>query len=492
MSAQPAAAERFPLTPVIHPQLRAMLAQPALIESLVAAFHSPLNLIFPERAAAAGRRFAAVFKELGVSGSVYMAHKPTKSDAVLKEISVTEFGVDVASLDELRHALSCGVPACRLEATGPKNADFLALAVQHGVTINADTMQEVETARALHQALGLANKLELLVRFNGLAGQSAADTQFGTPIGELNELLTYFKSNSRTLSLRGFSFHLSAPNRSDRLSAIAKTIGAVLEAQQRGFNADVIDIGGGFRVNFLESAAEWSEYLSALKRSAMEGGRAFGWNRTALGYRKQAGLLSGAPIFHDHYVEEPGASELRSLLLSAIPGFDGKRLSSVLEELMLSLWIEPGRSMLDQAGITIGRVVGVKRSSHGEQIVLLDLNRTNLNSVDLEPMADPILLSQSAAPPERWQGFLAGNLCLYSDIVLRHRVHFDVRPAAGDLIAFVNTAGYNMDFAEARPLMQKTAARIAVRGGEGDAPLEWFTDEAYKPAQLARTGRGAW
>lgn len=478
--------EQPPLPPIVHPQLRLVLDDALLVHQLVRAFGSPLNLVFPERAGAAAHRFRDVLRELGVSGAIYMAHKPTKSDAIVREIAVSGVGIDVASAGELRHALACGVSAREIEATGPKSAEFLTLAVQHGVLLNADTLQEVEQARALHRALGKQQKLEVLVRFHGLVGSTAADTQFGSPRSELGELLDYFRTHSQSLLLRGFSFHLSAPSPSDKQLAITRTIEALLEAQQRGFSADVLNIGGGFRVNFVESAEQWEGYLSALKRSVMRGGMPFGWNRSALGYRAHNGMLTGAPIFHEHYVEHAGADELRELLTAPMNAFDGRPLHRVLEELMISLWVEPGRAMLDQAGITVAQVMAVKRSAHGEAIAVLDMNRTNLNSLDLEPMADPILLTNEPRDRVSWNGFLAGNLCLYSDLILRHRVCFDRAPRPGDLIGFANTAGYNMDFAEATPLMQRTAERIALRGGEDGSELRWFRDAHYLPAAIER------
>ncbi len=63
--------------------------------------------------------------------------------------------------------------------------------------------------------------------------------------------------------------------------------------------------------------------------------------------------------------------------------------------------------------------------------------------------------------------------------MLTHRTPYP--PARGDLLVFVNTAGYFMDFAAGHALMQPTAAKVAAfRAGPG---WKWCLDDEYWPTK---------
>jgi diaminopimelate decarboxylase len=76
--------------------------------------------------------------------------------------------------------------------------------------------------------------------------------------------------------------------------------------------------------------------------------------------------------------------------------------------------------------------------------------------------------------------YLAGNLCLEADLLTRRKVFLPRLPRPGDLLAFVNTAGYAMDFRAHRAQMQPAARTVAVRR-HGDG-WRWCPDEDYWPA----------
>ena len=136
--------------------------------------------------------------------------------------------------------------------------------------------------------------------------------------------------------------------------------------------------------------------------------------------------------------------------------------------------------MLDQAGLTVAEVLHVRKSEQGHPLLVLRMNRSNLNSFELTLLTDPILLScsQTAVPCEQ-EYFLTGNLCVANELLTPRLIRFGRQVSAGDLIAFINTAPYIMDFAESPTLHQPVARKIAVWFKEHQA--FWALDEEYRP-----------
>lgn len=97
----------------------------------------------------------------------------------------------------------------------------------------------------------------------------------------------------------------------------------------------------------------------------------------------------------------------------------------------------------------------------------LDISRDKVCPADQEVMLDPILVYRSApsSADVRTVGvFFAGNLCLERDMIFNHVTFLDRLPSPGDIVAFVNTAGYQMDLSASAALMQRQPAKAVVRG----------------------------
>jgi len=108
------------------------------------------------------------------------------------------------------------------------------------------------------------------------------------------------------------------------------------------------------------------------------------------------------------------------------------------------------------------------------------MNRSNLNSFELTLLTDPILLSRNeAVVPCEEEYFLTGNLCVANELLTPRLIRFGRQVSPGDLIAFINTAPYIMDFAESPTLHQPVARKIAVWFKEHQA--FWALDEEYRP-----------
>jgi cysteine synthase/rhodanese-related sulfurtransferase len=115
---------------------------------------------------------------------------------------------------------------------------------------------------------------------------------------------------------------------------------------------------------------------------------------------------------------------------------------------LLELWIEPGKALVDHAGVTLASVEFVKPASDGSVLVNLDLSRDAITPADQEVMVDRVVIYRGL--PDAYDDkpcgvFFAGNLCLERDMVYNHKTWLEKLPLPGDLVVFVNTAAYQMD-----------------------------------------------
>lgn len=198
------------------------------------------------------------------------------------------------------------------------------------------------------------------------------------------------------------------------------------------------------------------------------------WNQSGMGYWAERGKIRGSAKFSDFYRSYDQFQELDKVLNSKIHTFG--TVAQFLQENMLTLFIEPGRSLLDQVGVTLARVVSINKSLKGETVVFLDMNRSHINSIELEFMSDPVVISTKEKIKPATDGvFLSGNLCLPHDFICRRKVFFKQELEPGDILAFINTAGYFMDFTESETIQHPMAHKIAIDSST------WFVDEKYEP-----------
>jgi len=115
----------FKFTPKLNQETRDIIENKEKLKELANCYGSPLNILFPNVMDKNISNFKETLKEHHLSGKIYYAHKCNKSNSFLKQALQNQINVDVASLEELKSALSNGFTGDRIEATGPKNDDFI-------------------------------------------------------------------------------------------------------------------------------------------------------------------------------------------------------------------------------------------------------------------------------------------------------------------------------------------------------------------------------
>lgn len=459
---------------------QALLGRPIDLTRLVHALGSPLTFMLPAALTSNIREAQRTLDDLGLQTVLYTARKPNKSMAALRAISDGGFSVDVASLGELTDALAAGIPSSRIEATGPKNNAFLRLCVAHGVLVNADSIAEIERVASLVRAQHTA-PLPCVARLDGFTRNGSqlrfGHSRFGIQAAEIDQILQAASEYKDAISLKGFAGHLTAPSPSDRVEMLQTLVSAVLSAREHGFDASVVNIGGGFGGGTVASKAEWSSFVSQLQMALLGQREPITWNGTGLGLTARNGTVIGSATLVDPTVAAPLSDQLVAMLETPLEAFENRTACDILLDLDLELHLEPGRSVHGGTAMTCVIVTDVRDGD--VPMVVVDANRSNLGGGERNYLADPILLSSDATTNAAWSGYVVGNLCLPGDVLVYRRVLLSQAPKAGDVLAFLDTGAYFADFTESEVLGHPVARKVACEIDEDD--VHWWLDELDRP-----------
>jgi diaminopimelate decarboxylase len=488
------------LQPRIGELMASLLQDEPLLHAMVRACGSPLNVVIPEGVANNVRALRAVMTHHAITGGVWYACKVNRSDALLQAAALANVGVDASSEAEVKAAIASGIRPQDIGISGPLKDDrFLLLAARLGCTVTVDCLDELLRLARLVATLHLP-RLPVLLRLSGFQitthGRSeprfppeAENSRFGIPLSEIDAAIQLLGTPlvAASLEILGYAFHLDNLVVRDRVEAITRLVSIVDETRRRGINCEVIDMGGGFPVRYLEDG-EWEEfqrtYLDALDRGAqfMFRNRSFGTTRSTAGEYHRGN-------FYYHDTPAWGAGFLDAVL-GGVADDNSKTVAALLRDRGLRLIIEPGRAAIDQCGVTLCRVRGCRHSSGNDKLVVCDMNSSNLweQGTGSEYTVDPVLLTCSVRGPHSNAPFVAhlvGRLCMESDVLAWRPVPLPREPIAGDLLVFVNTAGYQMDFVES-PMHRVSMPRKVAAYRDPQYHWTWKLDDEFSQLDIVR------
>ncbi|MBN4926947.1 Y4yA family PLP-dependent enzyme [Hoyosella rhizosphaerae] len=461
------------LDPSLTTALADTVCQQELLHTLVTALGSPLNVVLPDQAVANAQQFYGLLDRLRLRGEVYFAHKANRSTAFLRRLAASKTRIDIASIGELQHALGCGFHPERIMATGPKTPEFLWLAARAGAIVNVDSLDELSTLAKLPAYLGPTRVLLRFSSFTASGTVAARTSRFGMAETDLGACLDVADAFRDRLDIRGVAYHLDTVGVTEKAAALDGCIRMLLEIQRRSHNADVIDIGGGFGVNYLEDSQQWDNWTSELTQAVLGHRDPITWRGHGYGLRAEQGRLKGALSLYPAHRPVAGPRYAEELLVQRSPSL-GQRYSDILLETLTQVYMEPGRALVDQAGLVLTRVLEVRQTA-GETLIRLDLNHSDVSLEEHGVVMDPMVIPRGGEQHGPGAGYLIGNLCLEADLISRRKIYFRSMPRPGDLLAFVNTAGYFMDFSADHALHQPIARTVALTGDR------WTLDDQYWP-----------
>ncbi|WP_421106748.1 alanine racemase [Streptomyces sp. NEAU-S77] len=474
------------LEPQLGPRLGSLLESSGLVHSLTDALGSPLGVVLPDQITENVDRFRAVLRKHHLAGQTFFAHKANRSSALLRRLAATGAGVDVASLGELQHALSCGVAPALIMATGPKEPEFLWLAARTGVTVSLDSSAELDQLAALVRTEGLP-RVRVLLRLSGFESSGVKvltrRSRFGSPVRELDAALKTVERYGDAVELTGVAYHLDTTSLAEKAVALEGCLMALEECRARGLAPRAVDIGGGFGVNYLANRTQWEQYTTELANAVLGCRPPLTWGGHGYGLREEGGTLRGTLGLYPAYRPVAGERYLDDLLSRPAMAFGGRKLATLLLEHLYDLYAEPGRALLDQCGLTLAKVIETRDVGAGPLWVRLAATAGDIGLEEHGVLMDPVLLRRAPGTADS-SGPVAvhlfGSLCLESDLITRRIVFLPHRPAPGDLMAFVNTAAYCMDFHATHAQRQPVARKVAA-WQDGDGEWRWCLDEQYWP-----------
>jgi diaminopimelate decarboxylase len=452
------------LTPVLHPTIERYFDQgrSSIFESL-ADFGSPLHILFPEIMLENCKLFQSVLSKREIDGEIYFSCKANKSPSFLQIAVKAGIGIEISSIYELRSALANGTVGNNIIVSGPvKTRELLLLAALHDCILSVDSEEEIDLFKNGLDLRVIARPIRILVRINDVIDKQS---RFGVLRSNMETVYSSIENESR-IKLLGFSFHINNYSPFDRVRAIEVVVSEVRKARARGLDCNVIDIGGGFTINYLPKSV-W-ESFQKLKRSEVYSDR----------FYNQKTPKDFYPYYSQHSKEKFLEEILSSKTSREIT------VAELLKKENLRLFLEPGRSLLDQCGITIMEVFGVREFPNDENIVLVDANINHLSEqwFNTDFLVDPILLTKASSQYKSFVAAIGGNLCLEMDMLSWRKIHFAQKPMKGDLLVYPNTAGYQMDSNESMfhqiPLPKKVVALFTKLG------LRYKTDDKFSLSDI--------
>ncbi|MBM6593661.1 type III PLP-dependent enzyme domain-containing protein [Microvirga pudoricolor] len=433
---------------------RLIAAESGLLRSLVEGFGSPCHLVFPDALAERGAAFDRVFREAGVAGRIYFAAKANKSQAFLEAAARCGIGADIASRQEMSAALMAGLRGEDLMVTGPdKGSSLHRLALRHRACIAVDSVEELQALVGLMEAEDhQEGRVVLRHRTPAEVG-----SRFGMTANEVSHALGLLASAKARLTLEGFSVHLSGYDVGARARAGAGLAAFCEAAREHGLRPTLIDLGGGWPVRYV-GGEDWDLFNDTVTAADFHAQRRF-------------------EGFYPYHAPIAGHEALRACLAAPLAG--GGTLAGLCARGGLTVAIEPGRALLDGAGLTAFRVRSVKARDDGYSILGVEGQSFSLSEqwFSSEFLPDPILLPREPRPAGLVRACVAGASCLDADMLTWRKVAFPVPPLPGDLLIYANTAGYQMDSNESpfhrSPLPRKLALWHRCEG------LRWCEDDLF-------------
>lgn len=358
------------------------------------------------------RNMMRVFKntikeEYNGNGQVLYASKAFSCEAVYAIARSEKIGVDVVSGGELYTALKAGFPAEEIYFHGNNKLEReLEFALDGKVgTIVVDSYREADILNEMCLTRGI--KQNVLVRINpGVEAHTHAyvqtartDSKFGFSVadGAAKTVCEYVLAKSN-LCLKGYHCHIGSQIFEKQSFVIAAE--KVLDfsstiKKELGFEASIINLGGGFGVWYTDDDPklklnDYNDYLkaviSAVKRKVKE-----------------------------HSLKEP------------------------------YLLIEPGRSIIAEAGITIYTVGAIKNIPGIKKYVAIDGGMFESPRYALYQSKYTVLLANRANEPCTEKVSIAGKCCESGDLIA---VDVPLPEAkSGDILAVLTTGAYHYSMA---------------------------------------------
>jgi diaminopimelate decarboxylase len=428
-------------------------------------YGTPLYVLFEERVEENYKQYQTALDAVYHKYLICYAVKANTTFAILKLLGAHGAGADVASEYELQFALDAGIPPEKIRANGNcKSEHYLEECITRGIIINVDPEEELAAIDALACDLGTEARINLrLAGFPLTTITSPAITtstkwsKFGIPIQRASEVFTRALAFDHLIP-NGLMVHLGSQITDitayhvvcDELIRLAR------EADEIGFEVKELDLGGGCGISYL-GETEWRELKQEIRHTKDTN---MIWANEQLGFN-----CAGDWVSEELYCPFTPDTFVHQLFTERHAGTSFKEQLAEIGNPQVVL--EPGRSMVGNAQVTLVRVCHVGTTPGGENIVHVNagVNHHSQNIVVPEQLHRMEIANRLDAG-ERFETFVAGNLCYTGDLLCRVKTALNGKPARGDYLIIYDTGAY-ADFFIANTNSFPRPARVMVtRTGE--------------------------
>ncbi len=341
------------------------------------------------------------------NGLVLYASKAFSCEAIYAIAKQEKIGVDVVSGGELYTAMQAGFPAEKITMHGNnKLPREISYALDCGVgTIVLDEYSEADLLETEAEKHGIVQNV--LIRINpGVEAHTHAYVQTATPDSKFGfsiasgaaQQFTQYVLGKKHLRLMGYHCHIGSQifEKQSFVLAVQKDLAFMAEVKRAlGFEAEVLNMGGGFGIWYTDEDAKidvsgYREYLRALLAAVREGCR-------------------------EHGLKLPFIN------------------------------IEPGRSIVGEAGITLYTVGAIKEIPGIRKYLAIDGGMFDNPRYALYQSKYTAVLANRANETPTEIVALAGKCCESGDLI---GTEFNLPKAKiGDLVAVLSTGAYNYSMA---------------------------------------------
>lgn len=438
------------LTPITSSWMHELMQAKSVLYQLLEKHGSPVNIHQTDSMEENYNAYHQVFEHAGLKHKIFFARKANKTKGVVQKAHGLGMGIDTASYREYVQCLEMGIPATDLIVTAAvKNDKLIEKAIQHGSLLILDNEDECVQTQKI--AVKLTKQANVAFRISGFnVGEQKLYSRFGF---DLDTMASFINSNFKVLNrfdqlvYKGLHFHLNGYSIEERSLALNQCVELSKQLSHWGFKTEFIDIGGGILMNYLKHESEWENFNQELRRAVRGEIDPITYDNQGLGLQNLAGELQGELKTYPFWNTLSKGDFLGKLL--AHQTSSGDTLAQLAKSSGIEIRMEPGRSMLDQVGVTVAKVAFRKQDAKGNYLVGLEMNMTQMLSGSADFLLDPFVLYQDqAGEGEAVEVYFTGAYCLERDVLLKRKISLPKLPQVGDLVIFVNTAGYMMHFFE--------------------------------------------
>ncbi|WP_082233944.1 diaminopimelate decarboxylase [Halobacillus massiliensis] len=368
-------------------------------EEIAEAYGTPVYVYDVNRIRKNARAFVETFKKHNVPAQVAYASKAFSSIAMLQVAKEENLSLDVVSEGELHTALQAGFPVEKIHMHGNnKSLAELEMAVQYKIgCIVVDNFYEIALLTDLLKEKKV--KMDVLLRVTPgieahthdyiLTGQEDSKFGFDLSSGQAQKAFELLLDNEYT-RVKGLHCHIG--------SQIFETSGFTLAT-----------------VKLFETMKKWRDE-----------------------YSYQAEVLNLGGGFGIQYTEEDDPLALDQYAIALIN--EVKSQSKQLDYPMPEIWIEPGRAIVGDAGVTLYRMGSIKEVPGVRTYASVDGGMTdNIRPALYQAKYDAVLANKMHLPNFK-EYAIAGKCCESGDMLLWDVKLPEVEP--NDLMAVFSTGAY--------------------------------------------------